>query len=153
MQASFYSVVSAKVTTLNIERGNAFTAEIKTTAKKFPIIKSSSAILLQERSPAHAEGWNPQLQRPAKAIRSPVLWNVEDSPKKGCFTYFCTLPEHDQTFPRYLPIHWKRRPTGIQKGYIKALRQVPTGINLSLESCSRALTRQRQDSSRGTHRL
>lgn len=66
-----------------------------------------------------------------KPYGSPVFWNVENGARKGRFTYFCTLPEQDQTFPRYLPIHRKLELAGIQKGYIKALSQSPTGINLS----------------------
>lgn len=75
--------------------------------------------------------------------RCPVSWNVKNSAKKGCHA----LLHPPGAWPRTPPLPTctvKQPPTRTQK----ALRQFPTGINLSCKSHSRALTSQRQDSSR-----
>lgn len=72
---------------------------------------------------------------------SPVLWNVENCAKKGCFTYFCTLPGHDQTLPCSL-LYTETATEGIYKSF-----KTVSHWDKSLKSCSRALTGQRQDSS------
>lgn len=64
-------------------------------------------------------------------------------PRRGVM-YFCSLLEHDQGLLHNPPYTMKQSPARTQK----ALRQFPTGINLSCKSYSRALTSQRQDSSR-----